>query len=200
MDFLKLMQERYTTKKYNPTEKISEEKIEKLKQILNLSPSSINSQPWKFVFIENQDLKIKLSEVSRHNTERVIDCSHLIVFNVINNLEFLDKQIRENLPEYAINYYENKTKTNSENEIKAWLKNQIYISLGVFLTACASMEIDATPMEGIENDDYTKILGLENHSSVLAVCIGKRDENDSNQPKNNPKRRISMDNNIDMIK
>ncbi|MEN9487259.1 MAG: hypothetical protein RIR56_947, partial [Bacteroidota bacterium] len=47
MDFLELMQQRYTTKKYNPTEKINSEKIEQLKQILQLSPSSINGQPWK---------------------------------------------------------------------------------------------------------------------------------------------------------
>ena len=72
MDFLELMQQRYTTKKYNPTEKISSEKIEQLKQILQLSPSSINSQPWKFIFVENQELKKQLAEVSKHNTERVL--------------------------------------------------------------------------------------------------------------------------------
>ena len=88
MDFLELMQQRYTTKKYNPTEKISSEKIEQLKQILQLSPSSINSQPWKFIFVENQELKKQLAEVSKHNTERVLQCSHLVVFNVVNNLEF----------------------------------------------------------------------------------------------------------------
>ena len=91
MDFLELMQQRYTTKKYNPTEKINSEKIEQLKQILQLSPSSINSQPWKFIFVENQELKAQLAEVSRHNTERVLQCSHLVVFNVVNNLEFFEK-------------------------------------------------------------------------------------------------------------
>lgn len=199
MNFLELMQHRYTTKKYNPNFKVSNLEIEELKQILNLSPSSINSQPWKFIFIENQDLKIKLSEFSRHNKERVIDCSHLIVFNVINNLDFLEKQIHDNLPEYAINYYNNIIKLKPESEVKSWMKNQIYISLGVFLTACASMGIDATPMEGIESDDYTKILGLENHNSVLAVCIGKRAEDDANQPTLNPKRRISVEKIIDVM-
>lgn len=105
MNFLELMQQRYTTKRYNPNEKIDVEKIEQLKQILNLTPSSINSQPWNFIFIENQELKTKLAGVSRHNTQRVIDCSHLIVFNVINNLDFFEKQISENLPDTAVNYY-----------------------------------------------------------------------------------------------
>ncbi len=52
-----------------------------------------------------------------------------------------------------------------------------------FLTACASLGIDATPMEGIEGDKYTEILGLENHLTTFAVCIGKHHEEDTNQLK-----------------
>jgi len=54
MNFLELAQQRYTTKKYNPTQKITNEEIETLKQILQLSPSSINSQPWHFTFVADQ--------------------------------------------------------------------------------------------------------------------------------------------------
>ena len=45
MSFIKSIQNRYTTKKYNVSKKIENEKIEELKEILHLSPSSINSQP-----------------------------------------------------------------------------------------------------------------------------------------------------------
>ena len=140
-----------------------------------------------------QELKKQLADVSKHNTERVLQCSHLVVFNVVNNLEFFEKQISENLPEGAINYYKTYLKPRPEEEIKSRMKNQIYISLGVFLAACASMEIDATPMEGIENEKYTEILGLENHFTTFAVCLGKRDSEDSNQPKFNPKKRVAME-------
>ena len=64
MSFITSMQQRYTTKKYDPTKKIDSQKIEELKQILQLSPSSINSQPWKFTFVSDQKTKEKLSEVS----------------------------------------------------------------------------------------------------------------------------------------
>ena len=53
MNFLELAKNRYTTKSYR-NEKISEDKIQKLKEILRLAPSSINCQPWKFYFIDNQ--------------------------------------------------------------------------------------------------------------------------------------------------
>ena len=43
MNFLDLSKSRYTTKKYNPELKISEEKIQQLQEILRLSPSDRKS-------------------------------------------------------------------------------------------------------------------------------------------------------------
>lgn len=196
MNFLDLMKLRYTTKKYNPNYKVATEKIETLKEILNLSPSSINSQPWNFIFIDDEDLKNELAEASYFNNEKVKNCSHLVVFNAIDDLAYFEAQISAHLPEGAVNYYKNFVKPSPEHEVKSWLQKQVYISLGVFLTACASLEIDATPMEGIETEKYTEILKLEHHKTVFAVCIGKRDDEDSNQPSVTPKKRIAKEKNV----
>lgn len=196
MNYLDLMKKRYTTKKYNPNYKVDAESIENLKEILNLSPSSINSQPWTFIFVDNEDLKNELAEASFFNNEKVKNCSHLVIFNAIDDLNYFEEQISTHLPEGAVNYYKNFLKPKPENEIKAWLQHQVYISLGIFLTACASLDIDATPMEGIDFEKYTEILKLENHKTIFAVCIGKRDDEDSNQPKITPKRRIAKEMNI----
>lgn len=50
MDFLELSKKRFTAKKFDPSKKIPEDDIKKLKEILRLSPSSVNSQPWVFIF------------------------------------------------------------------------------------------------------------------------------------------------------
>ena len=50
MSFLSIAQNRYTTKMYNG-KRIPEDTLNQLKEILRLSPSSINSQPWQFVFV-----------------------------------------------------------------------------------------------------------------------------------------------------
>ena len=85
MNFLELAQNRYTTKIYR-NEKISAEKIAELQEILRLSPSSINSQPWQFVFVSDEKIKNKLAEVSMVNEERVKQASHLVVFCSFDNL------------------------------------------------------------------------------------------------------------------
>ncbi|MFU2118735.1 nitroreductase family protein [Ornithobacterium rhinotracheale] len=82
MNFLQAMQERYTTKVYDETKKIDEKEITELKEILRLSPSSINSQPWKFLFIEEPELKAKLAERSFYNEPKIKNASCLVVFMV----------------------------------------------------------------------------------------------------------------------
>ncbi len=59
MNFLVAANWRYATQEYNTSKTISKEKIEQLKQSMQLCPSGINSQPWKFYFI--QDMKLKMN-------------------------------------------------------------------------------------------------------------------------------------------
>lgn len=196
MEFTSLAKNRYTTKKYNATQKISDSKIEQLQEILRLSPSSINSQPWKFVFISNEEIKTQLAEVSFFNEQKIKEASHLIVFCAIDTISKFENQINTNLPEGAIGYYNQFIKPLPEDAIKSWFHNQVYLSLGFFLSACASMSIDSTPMEGINSKEYNAILKLKDYSAVFAVAIGLRDENDSNQPDRKPKSRLEI---VDVI-
>lgn len=193
MKFLNLSKSRYTTKKYNPSKKISDNDIEELKEILRLSPSSINSQPWKFIFVSNEEIKNQLAEVSYFNEQKIKDASHLVVFCAIDDIQSFENQINKNLPEGAVGYYNQFIKPLSEPEIKSWLKHQVYLSLGYFLSACASMSIDSTPMEGIKSNEYNTILDLKNYTTLFAVAIGYREQNDPNQPKIKNKSRLQRE-------
>ena len=192
MKFIELAKNRYTTKKYNSTKKISNNNIEELKEILQLSPSSINSQPWQFIFVSKEDIKDELAEASYFNENKIKQASHLVVFSAITNIELFEKQIQENLPAGAVGYYNQFIKPTSQAEIQSWLSHQVYLSLGIFLSACISMGIDSTPMEGIEADKYISILNLDNYKPLFAVAIGYRDEGDANQPSLKAKSRLEM--------
>ncbi len=193
MSFLKAMQNRYTTKMYDSTKKIEPSKLDELKEVLRMCPSSINSQPWEFVFVSDTQMKAKLAEASLYNAEKILNCDTLVVFNRIDNIEFFEDEMKERLPETAVAYYNRTLKSFSDNEKKAWFDRQVYLSLGVFLSACAKMQIDSTPMEGIEIDKYNQILGHNDFTAVLAVAIGYRDSEDFNQPDRKPKSRKDLD-------
>lgn len=199
MNFTKLSQSRYTTKKYDADKKITNDEIEQLKNILRLSPSSINSQPWKFIFVSNEEIKNQLAQASYFNEQRIKDASHLVVFSAIDDIQKFENQIKQYLPEGSIAYYNQYIKSLSDFEIKAWFKHQVYLSLGYFLSACASMGIDSTPMEGIDSKEYNRILNLSDYSVLFSVAIGYRDAEDVNQPVIKGKTRLALDKVVEQL-
>lgn len=199
MSFLDIMKLRYTTKEYDHSKKLDQSKIEELKEILRLCPSSINSQPWKFIFVQDEKMKNEIAKASFFNDQKVLNCDSVVVFTSIVNITEFEKEISERLPEGAMGYYNKFIKPLSEHQIKSWMEKQVYLALGVFLSACADMNIDATPMEGIDTEKYNTILNLSGYTTLVAVAIGFRDTEDSNQPHITPKRRKDINQVIQSI-
>ncbi len=194
MSFLDLAKVRYSTKKYDNTKQVSNEQIEELKQILRLSPSSINSQPWKFTFVTDPTLKKELASKSYVNEQSINDVNLLVVFSVMENIEHFENRNLSVLPEaWVKGFYEPLVKSNGNEAVKTWLENQVYLSLGFFLSACMNMGLDATPMEGIERQAYKQILNQDRYSPLFAVTVGYADApNDWAHPTILPKSRFEL--------
>jgi len=192
MDFLQLAQNRYTTKLYS-SKRVSDEDIAKLKEILRLTPSSINSQTWQFVFISDEPTKEAFAKVSFINEERIRQASHLVVFMANSALPSFEEKLAKASTEAGVGFYHKVQKPKGDVSLYAWMNNQVYISLGFFLSACASMGIDSTPMEGIINTEYDKLLNEPQYTTLFAVAIGYRDPEDSNQLHLHPKSRLPLE-------
>lgn len=199
MSFIELSKERYSTKKYKESEVVSRQHIEELKEILRMTPSSINSQPWKFTFISDPSVKNQLAKVSFFNEQKINEASHLVVFSVVDDLDLFEAQIQQHLPAGAVGYYQQFLKPKDPREIKNWLEHQLYIALGFFLSACATMGIDSTPMEGIKPEEYANIIKTNGYKPLFAVAIGYGHPEDPNHPTKRPKSRIPMDEIIEEI-
>ena len=53
------LEKRYTTKRYT-TKRIPQDDLDVIYEAMRLSPSSINSQPWKFIVIESDEAKERM--------------------------------------------------------------------------------------------------------------------------------------------
>ena len=191
MNFLEIAQKRYTAKAYR-NEKISEAKIKELAEILRLAPSSVNSQPWKFAIIGDEALKADLAGHSFFNEQKIKEASHLVVFFAKDNVAEFEENFKKVAPQPILEFYAG-MKAGDEKNAKTWFQKQVYISLGFFLAACGVEGIDATPMEGIDTDYYSEKLQVEGYKAVLAVAVGYHSEADSNHPSKTPKRRLPLD-------
>jgi len=74
---------RHTTKKYDPTKRISHEELDIILESLRLSPSSINSQPWKFIVLNSDEAKQRMSNTFANkyqfNQPHVLESSQVIL-------------------------------------------------------------------------------------------------------------------------
>ena len=199
MNILELIQKRYTAKKYNADKTIPADKIEALKEILRLTPSSINIQPWKFTFVQNPEVKAKLATVSMHNGEKINQAQLLIVFSVADDLDAFQKVVENEFPEMRSNWYKQMKANMSEADLRIWLAKQVYIALGVGLTASAAMGLDSTAMEGIESDKYKSILNMADYKPLFAMAVGYGAEEDANRLEVTPKSRRLLENVIETI-
>ncbi|MCI9846733.1 nitroreductase family protein [Flavobacterium pectinovorum] len=199
MNILELMKKRYSAKKYNAEKVIPQEKIEALKEVLYLSPSSINIQPWKFTFVQNQEIKAQLAEVSMHNKEKVNQAKLIVVFSVADDLDAFQQIVDTELPEARRNWYNQIKASKPEADMKTWLSQQVYIALGVGLTASIALGLDSTAMEGIESDKYKEILSMPAFKPLFAMAVGYGAEDDFNRIEVSPKSRRLLDSLIESI-
>lgn len=187
-----LANKRYATKKYDTDKKIPQEKIAELKEVLRLTPSSINIQPWKFTFIQNPKIKSQLAKASLFNEEKINQADLLVVFSYADNLEAFQQIVDEKLPKTVSEIYNNSKSNMTDTEIKNWFIRQVYIALGVGISTSVALGLDTTPMEGIESNKYQEILRMKNYKPIVAMTVGYRDSEDNNQPELKPKNRLDM--------
>lgn len=181
---------RYTTKKFDPARKVSEEDFKSLLEVLRLAPSSYGLQPWKFVVVRDVPLRNRI-KIHAHGQAQVVDASHLIVFCALRSMdvEYIGKYISRiaeirGVERKLLEGYERSMqgflKSQTPQEMSEWMKRQVYIPLGILLAECARRKIDACPMEGFDVSGVDKDLGLEEEgATAIALCaVGYRAADD----------------------
>lgn len=181
---------RYACKKFDPTKKIPADTWAALEQSLVLSPSSYGLQPWKFFVVENPAVREQLLPHS-WGQRQIVDASHLVVFAVKINVNPADAErliartsaVRgipaDKLAGYKGMMVGSLTRTPAP-DIDVWMSRQVFIALGVFLTAAAMLNVDTCPMEGFVPEKYDEILGLtaKGYASRVVAPAGYRAADD----------------------
>ena len=187
MSLIEALNWRYATKKMNG-KAVPEEKADLILEAARLALTSSGLQPYKVIVISNPELKQTLLAYS-FNQSQIIDSSHLLVFAAwdtytedrINDVFSYTHNERGTPPESTAYYqkmligmYVPRTEEVNFNHAA----RQTFIGFGMALAEAAIQKVDSTPMEGFDNAEYDKILGLKEKSlkSVAIMPLGYRDE------------------------
>lgn len=177
-EILNALRSRHATKEFDAGKIISDSDFEFILEAGRLSPSSFGFEPWKFVVIQNMELRMKLTEYASGARKQLPTASHFVV--VLSRLPmdleassgYINRmlhQVQKLPPEVAATkqgtydrFLKNGFKlAENERAMFEWGCRQTYIALGNMMTAAALIGIDSCPMEGFEKENIERLLAEE---------------------------------------
>lgn len=174
---LDAFQFRYACKAFDPEKKISEADFETIIESARLSPSSFGFEPWKFLVIQNMDIREKLKTVAWGAQGQFPTASHVVVIlsrkaadtkagseyinGVMRDVQKLPEEIQEMKGNFFKNFQQNDFDLTDERKLFDWAGKQAYIALANMMTSAALLQIDSCPMEGFDREKFEDILAQE---------------------------------------
>jgi nitroreductase len=186
-ELLKKLQWRYATKKMNPAQAVSDEKVDRIVEAARLAATSSGLQPYEIIIVKSQAVREQMKPKA-FGQSQITDGSHVLVFaawddytperiNMMFDLHNTERNSKdegwENYRKMLLGSYPTRgAEVNFQHAAK-----QAYIGLGTALIAAAFEEVDATPMEGFDPAGIDEILGLKARGlrSAVILALGYRD-------------------------
>ena len=169
---------RHATKQFDPNKKISEEDFRFILETGRLSPSSFGTEPWRFVVVQNTELREKIKNTSWGAFGKLPEASHFVLFLARTKVDLAyDSDYLRNhfinvkqMPEEHMSRYLGRIEEFQKSDFKLldgdrplfdWACKQTYIALGNMMTAAAQIGIDSCPIEGFDLEKMNQLLDEE---------------------------------------
>ncbi|MGQ0417625.1 NAD(P)H-dependent oxidoreductase, partial [Bacillus sp. HC-TM] len=183
-----------------------------------LSPSSFGYEPWKFIVVQNKELREKLQPYSWGAGGQLATASHFVIVlsrnikdmhydaeyikYMMNDIIGLPEDTQKIRYEFFKKFQESDFNLlQSDRAVFDWASKQSYIALGNMMTSAAQIGIDSCPIEGFDKEEVDSLLRQEgiiqgdNFEVSVMVAFGYRKE----EPKRD-KTRQTMDTIVEWIK
>lgn len=163
---LEIFARRRATRAYDPDRRISDEDFAAILEFARLSPSSVGTEPWKFLVIQDPELREKLKPIAWGMVGALDNASHLVVLLAKKGLRYDTPWMRRTLEgrnlteeqmEAALERYSDFQRNcikvlENDRALFDWASKQTYIALGNMMTGAAMLGIDSCPIEGMDYD------------------------------------------------
>ncbi len=201
MDIVSIALQRYSTKAFDASKKLTADEAEKIKMLLRYSPSSTNSQPWHFIVASSEEGKARVAKSAAgdysFNERKMLDASHVVVFCAKTAMDdsWLEKVVDQEdadgrfaTPEAKAANHKGRTffadlHRKDRQDDHEWMARQVYLNVGNFLLGVGAMGLDAVPIEGFDADVLDAEFGLKERgfTSLVVVPVGHHSVEDFNK-------------------
>jgi nitroreductase len=169
---------RRAVKNFDPQYKISSEQQSELLDLAMQSPSAFNLQHWRFVVVDDMELRKKIRAVAWDQAQ-ITDASLLVILCAnTGSWQKYAAKVWENAPEAvrdmmvpAIDgYYRDQPQVQRDEAMRT-----CGIAGQTLMLAAREFGLDSCPMDGFDFDAVAKLIQLpEDHVIAFMVAIGKK--------------------------
>ena len=178
MDVRTAIETRRAIKEFDANHTMTEREIEALMSLALLSPSAFNIQHWRFVLVQNPELRESIRAVSWMQPQ-ITDASLLVLICADINAWEKDPDrywrnapddVREGLVAVIGEYYREQPQTQRDEAMRS-----CGIAAQTLMLAAQGMGYDSCPMDVSDFGEVAKLIQLpEGHVIAMFVAIGKR--------------------------
>lgn len=210
-DILDAFHFRHACKEFDAERKIPGADFEFILETARLSPSSFGLEPWRFLVVQNPQLREKLRQFTWGGQKQLPTASHVVLTLVRKShfmrydsayLQYMMREVQhypEDIIQLRSGLIEKFQRSDfdllgSERTLTDWATRQTYLPLANMMTAAALIGIDSCPIEGFERAEVERILAeqagvdLDQWAAAYMVAFGYR-----KNPPPRPKTRQSLE-------
>ncbi len=191
IEIIKAFNHRHACKVFDANKKISDADFSFILETARLSPSSFGFEPWKFLIVQNMDLREKLKLITWGAQGTLPTASHFVVIlarkqKTMNyDGQYIKHMMKDvhHLTDDAIQKRSGLFKTfqdvdfnliENERAIFDWSSKQTYIALANMMTSAAMINIDSCPIEGYKAKEMEKLMADDfgiDHTEFGVTCM-----------------------------
>lgn len=201
---------RYAVQAFDKSKKVSDADLTTILESARLSASSFGLEPWKFIVVENPDIRAKLAVVG-YGQPKITEASHLIVVarrtdareNIVSErilrtatIQGVDAAMLDGFKQML----DGTVLGRDDAALDVWNRCQTYIALGSMMETASLLGVDNAAMEGFDPKGVDEVLGLtaKHLTATTLLAIGYRSESD--EAAKRPKVRRSVEEVIEYVK
>jgi len=177
VDVLQAIESRRSVKAFDPAHVMSDSEVVELMRLARLSPTAFNIQHYRFVVVDDPELRRQIRAVS-FDQAQVTDASLLVVLcadrdawrkNPARYWSHVPEENQAALAGMITQYYDGR-----EQEQRDECMRTCGIAAQTLMLAAQGMGYESCPMDGFDFDAVSRLINLpEDHVLTMFVAIGK---------------------------
>lgn len=185
-DFFDVIRNRRSVKYYDESIKISREEILEMLNEANITPSSCNFQPWRYIVVDTPEGKEKLGEANYNKVQNDTSSAMIILLGDLDYFEKFEEIYGAAVDEgHMTEDVKEKFKISLEGMIEATSyetkRESVYFDCGLwamqFTNIVHAKGYDSNIIGGFDREKVSELFELdESLIPIMLIAIGKKDK------------------------